>query len=114
MSNYRSASKVTAAFNRVATRGLRAAGAGTVELAAMGVWHGAAPDMGELSGPHVEDAFDLLERLSLYNVVPAAKKRELLSQVRAYRNSHLVGGSPAFEDAFNEYLPSLQLLQTRH
>lgn len=114
MSNYRSSRDVTAAFERVALCGLCAAGMSTVELAAMGVWHGAAPDMTEMSGPYVEDSFDLLERLSLYNIVSAARQRELLALVQAHRQSQWLGGSPAFEKAFNQYLPHLQPLQNRH
>lgn len=114
MSDYLSSSKVTAAFLRVASSGVRAADMSTVELAAMGVWHGAAPDMSEVSGPYLEDAFDLLERLSFYSIVPVARKRDLLGQVKAHRKTQRLGGSAAFEEAFHEYLPCLQPLQTRH
>lgn len=114
MTDYLSVAEVTAAFKRVATLGLRAAGLDTVTLAALGVWHGALPNMNEVFGPHEEDAFDLLERLSFYNVVSLDRQRQLLSQVQAHRKSSRLGGSRTFEEGFNKYLPELQPLQTRH
>ncbi len=104
------------ALGRVAQLGLATAGLETACAVALAVWHEQGRlDLQELSGPHLSDALSLVERLSLYNIVPQARKQELLGQVRRLRAATGAGlGILGFEAAYRKLLPELQLLQTRH
>jgi hypothetical protein len=104
------------ALGRVAQLGLATAGLEAARAVALAVWHEQGGlDLGGLAGPHLSDALSLVERLSLYNIVPQSRKQELLSQVRRLRAATGAGlGVLGFEAAYRKLLPELQPLQTRH
>jgi hypothetical protein len=110
------AGDATAALGRVAQLGLSVAGLEAARAVALDVWHEQGGlDLRELAGPYLSDALSLVERLSLYNVVPQARKQELLGQVRRLRAATGAGlGVLGFEAAYRKLLPDLQPLQTRH
>lgn len=104
-----------AALMRVAQQGLSHVDGRVVEAVAMGVWHGEeAPDLELATGPHLDDAMKLVERLSYYNVVPQERKKKLLGQVRRLRHSARGSNDSQFDSEFRRFLPRLQPLQTRH
>lgn len=82
----------------------------------MAVWHEQGRlDLHDGVGPPLSDALSLVERLSLYNVVPQSRKQELLGQVRRLRAATGAGlGILGFEATYRKLLPELQPLQTRH
>jgi hypothetical protein len=110
------ASDATAAVGRVAQLGLAVAGLDAARSVALAVWHEQGSlDLRELAGPYLSDALSLVERLSLYNVVPQSRKQELLGQVRRLRAATGAGlGVLGFEAAYRKLLPELQPLEPRH
>lgn len=108
--------EANSALGRVAQMGLASAGLESARAVALAVWHEQGRlDLHGLGGPHLSDALSLVERLSLYNVVPQSRKQELLGQVRRLRAATGAGlGILGFEAAYRKLLPELQPLQTRH
>ncbi|MBK6854627.1 MAG: hypothetical protein IPG93_24405 [Burkholderiales bacterium] len=109
------AGDANAALARVAQQGLSTAGLEAARAVALAVWHEQGRlDLHELAGPQLSEALSLVERLSLYNVVPQARKQELLGQVRRLRAATGAGlGVLGFEAAYRKLLPELQTLQTQ-
>lgn len=104
------------ALGRVAQLGLAIAGFDAARVVALAIWHEQGRlDLHDLGGPHLSDALSLVERLSLYNLVPQSRKQELLGQVRRLRAATGAGlGMLGFEAAYRKLLPELQPLQSRH
>jgi hypothetical protein len=104
-----------AALGRIAQQGLSVAGLEAARAVALAVWHEQGSlDLRGLAGPYLSDALSLVERLSLYSVVPQSRKQELLGQVRRLRAATGAGlGVLGFEAAYRKLLPELQPLQTQ-
>lgn len=102
-------------LTQVAQRGLRRVEFETVRDAALAVWYGAeTPELESLQGPHSDEAVQLVERLSYYNVVSQPRKKVLLGRARQALASHKGVARVDFEAAYKAFLPRLQPLQTRH
>jgi hypothetical protein len=106
---------VEAALSEVALRGMSHVNLDVVKTAALDVWFGSqVRDLTKLKGPHQKDVLFLVERLTYYNVVPQSRKKALLEKVRQAGGRFEDLNNPVLEDVFNDFLPDLQPMQTRH
>lgn len=106
---------VEAALTKVAQRGMSRVNLDDVKTAALDVWYGSeVRDLTKLSGPHHKDVLFLVERLSFYNVVPKPRKKALMQEVRRAGGRVEDLENQALEDRFNDFLPDLQPMQSRH
>ena len=103
------------ALSKVARVGMSRVDSSTVEATALDVWYGSGvPDLSKVTGPHKKDVLFLVERLTYYNVVPQSRKKALLTQVRQAGGKFEDLENAWLEAVFNNFLPSLQPMQTRH
>jgi hypothetical protein len=103
------------ALSKVARVGMSRVDSSTVEATALDVWYGSdVPDLSKVTGPHKKDVLFLVERLTYYNVVPQSRKKALLTQVRQAGGKFEDLDNAGLESYFNNFLPSLQPMQTRH
>lgn len=106
---------VDAALAEVARCGISRVNLDVVKAAALDVWYGSdVRDLTKVKGPHHKDVLFLVERLAYYNVVPQSRKKALLAQVRRAGGTFEDLSNQVLEDAFNDFLPELQPMQSRH
>ena len=104
-----------AALSEVAQRGMPHVGLNVMKAAALDVWYGSeVRDLSKLKGPHQKDVLFLVERLAYYNVVSQPRKKALLQTVRQAGGRFEDLNNPVLENVFNDFLPELQPMQTRH
>ena len=86
-----------------------------MKTAALDVWYGTeVRDLTKVEGPHRKDVLFLVERLAFYNVVPKTRKKAIVQEVRRAGGLSEFLDDPKLEDRFNDFLPELQPMQTRH
>ena len=103
------------ALSKVARLGMPRVDSSTVEAIALDIWYGSSiPDFSKVVGPHKKDVLFLVERLTYYNVVPQSRKKALLAQVRQAGGKFEDLENAELESVFNNFLPGLQSMQTRH
>lgn len=84
----------------------------TVEACAVEIWWGKAlPLRSVLNGPHVDDAYRLLARLSAFPAVSLDRRRKLLLLARDQIGAAYLDVHPALEQVLRPHLPRLQQLQ---
>jgi len=106
---------LNAVLTQVAQRGLKCVEFEAVRDAALAVWYGTeTPELDSLQGPHSDEAVQLVERLSYYNLVPQPRKKALLGRARQALAVRKEVARADFEAAYKTFLPQLQPLQTRH
>jgi hypothetical protein len=104
-----------AALSEVARRGMSRVNLDVMKAAAVDVWYGSeVRDLSKLEGPYQKDVLFLVERLTYYNVVPQSRKKALLQTVRQAGGRFEDLNNPVLEGRFNDFLPDLQPMQTRH
>ena len=103
------------ALDQVAKDGLLRVNFDVVKTVALYVWYGSEVcDLSRVQGPYQKDALFLVERLAYYNLVPQPRKKALLEQVRRAGGSFGDLDNEELEGRFNDFLPDLQPLQSRH
>jgi len=104
-----------AALSEVAQKGMTQVKLDVMKAVALDVWYGSeVRDLSKLEGPYRKDVLFLVERLTYYNVVPQSRKKALLQTVRQAGGRFEDLNNPVLEGRFNDFLPDLQPMQTRH
>jgi len=80
-----------------------------VSQIALEVW-----ELAQVQGPFKADLLFLVERLTYYNIVPVSRKKALLQEIRRAGGKFEDLGNTELENRFNDFLPDLQPMQTRH
>jgi hypothetical protein len=115
MTSQMTTKSVDAALSEVARWGMLRVSFDVVKATALDVWYGSeVRDLTKLRGPYQKDVLFLVERLVYYNVVPQPRKKALLEEVRRAGGRFQDLENQQLEDRFNDFLPDLQPMQTRH